>query len=367
MVVKIETCAIAVFQFRSVTVETDLSPQLPSFSLVGMASSMTQESRERVRAAVCNSGFEWPGRKITINLVPADLPKWGSHFELPMALSLILASVDREDPWPSIFAFGELSLSGDIRPSRLGPALGAWLREQHTSVHVVVAHPQDLSSWNASEFKHMVLIPALSLREAAAVLLKYSKRWKPLATPENEAGKRLVLQSEEKLDLTLLSAVEEEPLAVLSALVALANDRHHLLLAGAHGVGKSMIARAISEAQGGCNLKEVAERGFVDQAFGGSTTLFGQKPVVFLQATMTRAALEGSVQRNGQALPGELSRAHGGLLVMDEFLEFRRDALECLRQPMEEGFVRLQRAQFRAQLPSRFQLIATTNLCPCGH
>ena len=369
MVTKLYTCVLSAFQFRSVLVETDLSPQLPSFQLVGLASSMTQESRERVRAAVCNSGYEWPGRKITINLVTEDLPKWGSSYELPMAMSIVLSAWDQKEVWPRFFAFGELSLSGEIRPSRVGPALRQWLKKELKSssrYDLLIGHPEDLGNyldWGTSA----QVFSVTTLKDAITQMLPFLKKWTGSQDSPTVRDMQQTKDSKATKSLALLESVEGEPLAVLAALVALTWDRHHLLLAGPHGVGKSMIARAISEAQGSVDQTEYIERTFIEQALGMDRSGIQKRPAVFLQSTMTRAALEGSVLKNGQALPGELSRAHGGLLVMDEFLEFRRDVLECLRQPMEEGCIRLQRAQYRAQLPARFQLIATTNLCPCGH
>ena len=148
MVSKLNCCSLSGMHVSPVELEVDLSNQLPSFALVGMASSVTQESRDRVRAAVTNAGFPWPQKKVTVSLTPADVPKWGAHFELPMALGVLAAQAD--GPVPTVFAFGEVSLSGALRPTGLGAAILSWFMEQQRGgVHFVLCHAQDWEDYLA--------------------------------------------------------------------------------------------------------------------------------------------------------------------------------------------------------------------------
>lgn len=375
MVMKFYSCVVSGFRMKEVLVEVDLSNQIPAFVLVGMASSMTQESRERVRAGITNSGFEWPGRKITANLVPADLPKWGSHFELPMAMGIVLAEKSQDDArkeclgsFPRILAFGQISLSGEIHGCGFGALVAHWMRNEALPYDAVICAEADALELRrelaGGDGNHARILGVADL--GAAVKAAEAARQQPRRSIAGPALGSVAGDAPSRADYSSLAGVEGEPMAVMAGLAALADPSLHLLLSGPQGMGKSMVASAIVDARGALSGDERIALRLVRQALGGESGDERRRPAVFLQSTVSRAALEGSVLANGQAFPGEVSRAHGGILVMDEFLEFRRDVLESLRQPMEEGIIRLQRARLRAELPACFQLIATTNLCPCG-
>lgn len=373
MVYSIQTCALVGLDPHPVLCEVDLSCQLPAFILVGLPSSMTQESRERIRAAVQNSGFEWPARKITVNMLPASLPKWGSHFELAMALGILAAEARLADGFRA-FALGELSLSGAIRPCGWLPAIATWLKSAAEEVRaetgeplLLIAHETDLAhlavAWpEAAQFCE--LSSATSLAEAFGSMAEASQR---LGKGKRVKPKLISARVPvEHASLATLAAVKNEPLGTLAALTAIAGG-HHALFAGPHGMGKSMLVRAVCEARPALSELERLERATVLTTFGdlgGSTS--EERAVVNMQTSITRAALEGALLNTGQVLPGELTRAHMGILVADELLEFRRDVIEALRQPLDEGIVRLQRAKLRTMLPAKFQFLASTNLCPCG-
>ncbi|MEW6055721.1 MAG: ATP-binding protein [Bdellovibrionota bacterium] len=376
MVVSIHSCALVGLAPNLVTCEIDLAKQLPNVTLVGLPSSLTQESRERVRAAVVNSGFDWPARKVTINLLPASLPKWGSHFELPMALGILAASFECPIPH-QIFAIGELSLSGEIRPCGWLSAIAEWLLGiASDGTGFLVAHEKDVEQLleiapSLAERFEMAGVRTLAeallkLQEAGARVMSGRPALKLLGRVESKALEETTTRN----SFQLLTQVQDEPLGILAALVAVAGQ-HHCLFVGPHGMGKSMLVQAIASASRPMSAAEKMERTSSLKPFGEFFSEWNSKrsarPVVHLQTSISRAALEGALLNSGQVMPGELTRAHNGIVVADEFLEFRRDVLEAFRQPIEDGVVRLQRAKFRTYLPARFQLLATTNLCPCGY
>ncbi|MBI2606692.1 MAG: ATP-binding protein [Deltaproteobacteria bacterium] len=393
MVETIESCALVGIEPYPVLCEVDLAAQLPSVSLVGLPSSMTQESRDRIRAAVTNSEFEWPARKVTINLLPASLPKWGSHYELAMALGVLRASargmrIPSSVPdapanevatsrHASVFAIGELSLSGQVRPCGWLPSIAAWLHrhalESWTKTGVkmaLVAHPNDIRALEGAmpclrETAECVAADSLS---AAMRALRAIEERNP-ASDSSVLPVRIPGPAVAKKDpLALLKRVEGEPLGVVTALVAAAGG-YHALFAGPQGRGKSMLVRATCEASKPATGPEKSARTAVLGLFGENylTESGDPRPVIRLQSSVTRAALEGTMLSTGQIVPGELTRAHLGVLVADEFLELRRDVIEAFRQPIEEQAVRLSRAKIRAVLPAKFQLLASTNLCACGY
>lgn len=376
MVFAVHSCALVGLEPHSVLCEVDLAMQLPTFTLVGLPSSVTQESRERIRAAVVNSGFEWPARKVTINLLPAQLPKWGSHFELAMALGVLGASWDGPMPL-NVFALGELSLSGAVKPCDWVLAIGEWLLktaqlilEKGHEPMLVIAHENDIKQLLAFDSRLSELCELAgvgSLADASRAMLEAHSRIKSNG-PQKTRAKLAIAKAQS--DLTTLSQVQDEPLATIAALTAVAGG-HHCLFAGPHGMGKSMLIRAICEAMAPLSDQYSALRFAMLRTFGEQFAVWDNtrhtKPTVHLQSSISRAALEGSLLNSGQVLPGELTRAHLGTLVIDELLEFKRDVIEAFRQPLDEGIVRLQRAKFRTALPSKFQLLASTNLCPCGY
>ena len=372
MVFTIQSCALVGLDPYAVVCEVDLSRQLPNFTLVGLPSSMTQESRERIRSAVTNSGFDWPARKITINMLPASLPKWGSHFELGMALGILGVTNELSAAF-TIFAVGELSLAGEIRPCGWLSAIAPWLKKMGAQVRaqtgepmLVVAHEKDIKQLAMSDLELSSVCELVGVRDLASAYAAVFEASARLGQGAKKADlEQLSGQAAHVSPLSTLALVRNEPLAVAAALVAIAG-RHHALFAGPHGMGKSMVIRGICEAHRPLNDSQNAERATTLTMFGEPGLAGLENPAVYLQTSISRAALEGALLNSGQVLPGEMTRAHLGILVADELLEFRRDVIEAMRQPLEERIVRLQRAKFRAALPANFQFLASTNLCPCG-
>lgn len=377
MVSAIQTCVLLGLEPHLVTCEVDLSEQLSSITLIGLPSHLTQESKDRVRIAVKNSGLEWPERKVTINLLPAQLPKWGSHFEVAMALGVLLASGGerlREGMKNlEIFCVGELSLTGKIRPNGWLPAIYPWLMRrgqkllvQEKKTFVLIAHPNDFAMLDDVKSEMVFHLSAESLAQALSSVQQLMESEITLKSGFLEEG--IPSRKNTEINFQTLKEVRDEPLGVFAAIVALL-QRHHAIFVGPHGMGKSMLVEAICEAKKSLTTKEQALRSAilgVFQGFCSAESLKNPRPVAKLQPSITRAALEGTLLNSGQILPGELTRAHLGIVVADEFLEIHRDVLEALRLPLEDDVVRLQRAKFRTELPAQFQLLATSNLCPCG-
>jgi magnesium chelatase family protein len=336
-----------------VNVEVHLGAGLPTFTIVGMPETAVRESKERVRAALANCGFEFPAGRITVNLSPADLPKEGCRYDLPIALGILLASGQRklsEKILGSTEFYGELGLAGELRPIR--------------GVILAAAHA-------AREGRH-IIVPAANAREAR------------LAAPDAVRG---ALQLQEVCDIESAranSAIDESTTAAAPApaitdladvrgqaaakraLIVAAAGGHSLLLIGPPGTGKTMLAQRLpgllppltgADALDVASIASVSRRGFDPQEYG-------RRPFRSPHHSTSAGAIIGGGPR---VRPGEVSLAHRGVLFLDELPEFRRDVLESLREPMESGVISISRASLQLQFPARFQLVAAMNPCPCGH
>jgi magnesium chelatase family protein len=376
-----------------VSVEVDVVPGLPTFTVVGLPDSAVRESRNRVASALANAGFEFPLRRITVNLAPGTLRKEGSAFDLPIALAILAAtgqlSAEVADRWSSL---GELSLTGELRPVR-GVLCAAIAQRRRTDRSLLVP---------AANLAEARLVPdvrvagAETLAEAVGVVRGAARRsrsgerssdpgairvaaaeapichpasWTPGeadacagATPEVQDATSLLLREQIDVDL---SDVRGQPHAKRALEVAAAGG-HNLLLVGPPGAGKSMLARRLPGILPPMSLDEILETTRIHSVAG---LLPSERPVVTTRPfrrphhTVSYAGLVGggSVPR-----PGEVSLAHNGVLFLDELAEFSRQALEVLRQPMEEGSVTLARARVSVSYPARFMLVAAMNPCNCG-
>jgi magnesium chelatase family protein len=334
---------------QEVTVEVHLAAGLPAFNLVGLPETEVKESRDRVRAAIQNCGFDFPARKITVNLAPADLPKASAHFDLAIALGILAASGQIKGQALKDYEFaGELSLSGDLRPVRGALAMSLAAR----SAGRCLVLPID----NAAE---AALVPgarvlqASSLLGVCAHLMGGTALTAPVAVPLNPW-----------CDYPDLNEVKGQQQAKRALEVAAAGG-HSLLMSGPPGTGKSMLASRFPGL-----LPPMAE----DEAFQSAAILslagmfrpenWAKRPMRNPHHGSSAPALVGggSVPR-----PGEISLAHGGVLFLDELPEFDRRVLEALREPLESGSICVSRAARRTEFPARFQLIAAMNPCPCGY
>ena len=345
----IHTRALDGMSAPEVVVETHLANGLPAFSLVGLPDTEVREARDRVRAALQTCGFDFPQRRITVNLAPADLPKEGGCFDLPIALGILAASGQLDGATLAQYEFaGELSLSGALRPVRGALAL----------------------AWNAADSGRTLVLPRASAAEAARVehvrllaaddllaVCAHLNGRGPLAPPAADVGAPAP-------DYPDLADVKGQAQA-RRALEIAAAGQHSLLLVGPPGSGKSMLAARLPGLLPAMDRDAALESAAIQSIEGGfDPRRWRQRPFRHPHHSVSAAALVGG---GAHPRPGEISLAHEGVLFLDELPEFDRRVLESLREPLETGEVTVSRAARRATFPARFQFVAAMNPCPCGH
>ncbi len=335
-------------QAPPVTVEVHLAGGLPSVTLVGLPDTEVKEARDRVRAALVNSGFEFPQKRITVNLAPADLPKESGRFDLPIALGILAASGQiPSGPLKTLEFAGELSLSGELRAIR--GALAMALSSADAGRAFVLPRA---SAREAALAGNVGIFGAHSLLEVCAHLCGQT----PLAEEKAEAPQIAASGPD-------LSDVRGQTQAKRALEIAAAGE-HSLLMMGPPGTGKSMLAARLTGIMPPLELAEARQSAaMLSLASQFSPECFGQRPFRAPHHTASAVALVGG---GNPPRPGEISLAHHGVLFLDELPEFDRKVLEALREPLESGHIHIARAARHAVFPARFQLVAAMNPCPCG-
>jgi magnesium chelatase family protein len=355
----IHSRALHALEAAEVTVEVHLANGLPSFTLVGLADVEVKEARERVRAAIQNSGLEFPANKrITVNLAPADLPKESGRFDLPIALGILAASGQISAERLDTFEFaGELSLGGELRPVRGALAMALALRRRPGLVSRALVLPT-ASAREAALVDGLAIHGAAHLLEVVAALLPGDAQTHaplPLAFPEAAPP---TPAAPDLRDVKGQSSAKR-------ALEIAAAGGHSVLMLGSPGTGKSMLAQRFAGLLPAMTHDEALESAAVLSLTGAFTQArWGQRVCRSPHHTASPVALAGG---GSPPRPGEISLAHQGVLFLDEFPEFQRAALEALREPLETGRIVISRAARQAEFPARFQMIAAMNPCPCGH
>ncbi len=355
MLAKVMSCALVGLEGAIVEVEADISPGLPSFTIVGLPDAAVQEARERVRAAIRNSGYAFPMKRIVVNLAPADLRKAGPAYDLPIALGILLSSEQVSADVSRTIILGELSLDGSLRHTNGILPMVALAQERGFSTVIV----PEIDAREASLIEKAKIIPISSLPQ----LVSYLRGEIPAPEYKPDGVEEYIPPASSVTDLAYIKGQEH----VKRALEVAAAGGHNVIMMGPPGSGKTLLARSLPSILPPMTNEEALEVTKIYSVSGllpPGTPLLRQRPFRAPHYTISNAGLVGG---GHWPKPGEVSLSHRGVLFLDELPEFGHSLLETLRQPLEDKVITISRAQGSVVFPANFMLVGAMNPCPCGY